>query len=241
MENWTPEHSLVVLTYTKPDLIRARAFEVANLYGERDDVEFLIFDNGSNEFSMRLELAALSTAPQLTHRKFGFHVERVEPNVGFGGGWNAAIPSTRGSVIHLLSDDVRITGDIIGAVERAAMSWGGPDWIVGQQRVMAGGWNQFNGFTIPYLMGYYLAMPRNVWDRLGGFDAETFHPYDFEDVDLSHRAAKFNVALLTVPDLPLVHEVAGTIGYSPERYEHTVRMRAAFARKHGLRNEPERP
>jgi hypothetical protein len=35
--------------------------------------------------------------------------------------------------------------------------------------------------------------------------------------------------------------VAQTVGYSPERYEQTVRMRALFAAKHGLENRPERP
>lgn len=234
----TPEHSVIVLTYTRPDLAEARVIEIERLYASRSDVELIVFANGPN-LDARLELMGL--VPSLLPNGMSFGKEIVQSNVGFGNGWNLAVLLSRGRVIHLLSDDVRVTGDFLTVVDKAALNWGGPDWIVGQQRVMNGGWNQFNGFTIPYLMGYYLAMPREVWNQLGGFDAETFNPYDFEDVDFSHRAAQTNVALLTAPELPLVHELAGTIGYNPERFEHTVRMRARFAAKWGLPNLPERP
>lgn len=238
MQAKTPEHSVIVLTYTRPDLAEARVREIERLYASRGDVEFILFANGPN---LDARLALMGLEPSLLPNGMSFRKEVVQPNIGFGGGWNAAVYASRGRVIHLLSDDVRVTGDLLAAVDRAVLNWGGPDWIVGQQRVVDGGWNQFNGFTIPYLMGYYLAMPRTVWDELGGFDVETFHPYDFEDVDFSCRASEMGITLLTQPDLPLFHEVAGTIGYNPNRYEHTVKMRAAFARKHGLSNVPERP
>jgi len=114
--------------------------------------------------------------------------------------------------------------------------------IVGQIMVGANaGWNQFSDITIEYLMGHYLAMAREVWDALDGFDTETFHPNDYEDMDLSHRARQAGFSLIAIPDLPIEHLVAGTIGYNPARYEHTVQMRAAFAEKWGLQNIPIRP
>ena len=239
----TPEypynHSVIVLTYTRADLIEARIAEITRLYASRPDIEFIVLDNGSTNMHVRLALAATGPSVQ---EKFRYQVERIEPNVGFGGGWNEAVSRSSGRIVHLLSDDVQVLGDFVSKINSYAPQLVESDkWIAGQMMVQEGGWNQFNGFTIPYLMGYYLAMPRAIWDAIGGFDFETFYPYDFEDVDLCHRAGQIGAHLISISDLPLRHEVAGTIGYNPNRFEHTVKMRAAFAKKWGLPNIPERP
>jgi GT2 family glycosyltransferase len=84
-------------------------------------------------------------------------------------------------------------------------------------------------------------MYRTAWDILGGFD-KRFTPHDYEDVDLGMRIGKSNdFSLILRDDLPLRHNPASTIGYTDERFEHTVKMRALFAEKWGLSNEPERP
>jgi hypothetical protein len=237
-----PTHSLIVLTYTRSDLIKDRISELTRFYGSRPDVEILVFDNGSTNLEIKL---ALSNLP-------GVRVERVDQNLGFGGGWNEAIKRSTGDIVYLISDDVRIYGDFISVIEKRfkgmpIMSGSGDflkGMLIGHQMIKhKAGWNEFKGMEpISYLMGHFLVIAREVWDELGGFDSKTFHPNDMEDVDLSYRAQNYSgIELIEISDLPIEHLVAGTLGYSPERFEHTVKMRARFASKHGLINEPERP
>lgn len=231
----SPRHSVLILTYTKPELVQARLDEMVRFYGSREDVELIIFDNGSEGAAMRL-----ATMPPPTNGLY-INTIREHPNVGFGGGWNRALTFARGEFVHLLSDDVRVFGDFTGATEHE-FEKAEREIIIGQSLIAhKAGWNEFGGELIPYLMGYYFAMRKDTWDRLGGFDIETFYPYDYEDIDLCYRATKAGIALKALGGLPLHHEVAGTIGYNPQRHEHTVKMRARFAEKWNLPNEPERP
>ncbi len=230
-----PLNSVLVLTYTKANLIEARIAELTHFFSHRDDVEFVIFDNGSTDPAVRLVVGGASLKYQ-SDRRWKF--ERTEENLGFGGGFNEAVKRSSGDLLFLLSDDVQILGDFIAPIG-AAMT---PGVIMGQEMVNhKAGWNEFGPNVISYLMGYFYSIARSTWDELGGFDAETFHPYDYEDVDLSYRAQKAGMTLHAHPSLPIRHEVAGTIGYNPERYENTVLQRARFAEKHGLPNVPERP
>jgi GT2 family glycosyltransferase len=164
----------------------------------------------------------------------------VSENIGFGQGFNMAVHGSCGEIIHLLSNDVQVRGDFIAPVEESLYLV--PRAVVGQTLVAnKAGWNEFGGdLPITYLSGHYLAMRRETWDAIGGFD-DRYHPYDYEDMDLSMTAMKQGRALLSTPVLPLIHQVAGTIGYTPERFEHTVKMRKLFAEKWGFENIPERP
>ncbi len=229
-----PRHSILVLTYTRPDLIQARLDELVRFYNFRDDVEIIIFDNGSESTEMRL-----ATMPPPT-QSLVVHTIREHPNVGFGGGWNRAVSFAQGENIYMLSDDVEVRGDFIAPASHK-LDNAHREILVGQSLIIQGGWNVFGPTVIPYLMGHFYAMRRETWDKIGGFDSETFYPYDFEDVDLSYRATKEGIKLYPMPQLPLHHALAGTIGYNDARTEHTVKMRAAFAEKWNLPNEPERP
>lgn len=234
------KHSLVLLTYNRPDLLNARLEEIFSIYSDRSDVELIIFDNASNELETRLVMTVFEVRQREENWKMKVVTSRVDENVGFGGGFNQATELALGEIVHLISDDVRIYGDFISGVEEKLVA---DRMIVGHHLVVGqAGWNEFEGqLPINYLSGHYLAMSRETWVELGGFDNETFYPYDYEDMDLTYRALKKGVAIQAVPELPLEHTPAGTIGYTNERYEHTVAMRAKFAEKWGLTNLPERP
>lgn len=231
-------HTLAVLTYTRPDLAQARIRELCDLYRGRSDVEVLIIDNGSTDPGTRLTLGSFSYSDDA--RAGLLRIGRIEPpNRGFGGGWNEGLKLAKGNIFYLVSDDVRVYGDIIGRI--APYLQNNPNSIVGHELLESTGWNTFGKLSIAYLMGHFLATPRAVWETLGGFDAETFNPYDYEDIDLSFRASKLGIGLAGMLGLPIEHTVAQTIGYSDERMEHTIKMRAAFAKKHDLPNVPEKP
>ncbi len=235
-----PRHSVLVLTYKKASLIEARIAELTHFFSHRDDVEFVIFDNGATDPATRLVVGSASMRYRSDRRwVFG----RVDGNLGFGGGWNAAVKMATGDKLYLLSDDVEILGDFITPIlERTSdLTYG---VIVGQTLVHGhAGWNEFqNTPPISYLNGHFLAMDHATFLRLGGFDSDTFHPYDYEDIDLCYRAQhEHGWSLTAIPELPLRHGVAGTIGYNPDRFDHTVAMRARFAAKHNLINWPEIP
>lgn len=225
-------HSIIFLTYNKPDLIESRLDEAGQFLGHRQDVEVLVYDNGSEDRGVRLALATrvhLANIPIIM-----YHGEK---NVGFGPGFNRAILAATGEIIHLFSDDVQIYGDFIEALGEFS-----PREVVCHQIIShEAGWNQFGDFHFPYPSGYYLALYKTSWQILGGFD-EQFKPYDMEDVDLGMRVFKSDdFALAERAGLPIRHLTASTIGFGADRYDHTCAMRALFAKKWGLENKPERP
>jgi len=230
--------SIILLGYNRSDLTEARLAELSSQRLDDGLVEVIAFDNASTDGTPLVMAAAAQhykadpDAPRLI-------TGRATPNRGFGGGFNLAVGLSTGECIALLSNDVQVYGDIVRPTARQLST--APDMIIGHSIITrAAGWNCFGNRMIPYLQGYFLAMRRDLWNKLGGFD-EDFAPYDYEDLDLSYRAEAMGVALFEDRGLPVHHLGAQTIGYNPERYEQTVAMRALFARKHELVNEPMRP
>lgn len=91
-----------------------------------------------------------------------------------------------------LSNDVLCTGPFIEHLAQAGeLELVGPrvEYIYGQ-------W--------PYLMGWCVACPRGLWERLGGWDEE-FVVSSWEDVAFSTAAIQAGARLLEEPDLGFVH------------------------------------
>lgn len=238
--NLKHSHSIVLLTYNKPDLLGARLGELFNFYRHEPKIDITVVNNGSTDSKMRMELGHwIQKATLLADSSsFKISVHTLTENKGFGGGMAAGVSVSYGEIIHLLSDDVHVYGNFVARIDEDIAEF--PDSLFTAEIInRPAGWNQFGDKIINYAQGYYLAMHRKLWDDLGGFDPR-FYPYDYEDVDLSYRVSQAG-GYLYMKDLPLQHAAAGTIGYNPERFEHTVRMRALFAEKHGLPNIPERP
>lgn len=225
-------HSIVFLTYNKQELIDRRLDEVDRHLIHRDDFEIIAFDNGSENHGVRLALISRSQISKLP-----LVIHRSDKNLGFGPGFNRAVSYAEGEIVHLISDDVTIYGDFL-----EVMGEFGPREVICHHEVRhKAGWNQFGDFHFPYPNGYYLALYKRSWDILGGFD-ERFQPHDYEDVDLGMRIFKSDdFSLIERDDLPIRHLPASTIGYGPERFDRTCAMRAIFAEKWELPNEPERP
>lgn len=234
-----PLNSILFLTYKRADLIDERIREVERLYSSRSDVELIVFDNGSEGPQISLCLMAFTEITKLNNWQMQFCIHNIKENVGFSAGWNKALQFANGEYVFLISDDVQVFGDFIAPVVASLKV--APNAIIGEKYVnWRAGWNEFGSLPpIPYIMGHFLAMKKATWDVLGGFD-EQFFPYDYEDLDLSYRAVKEGFPLIQL-SLPVIHHAASTIGYNPDRYAHTVRMRAKFAEKWGLPNEPKVP
>jgi len=244
MDRYHFTHTIVLLTYKRPDLLEARFNELFNYYRNRQQIELLIIDNGSEGVATRLVIDSCRwksddyIEKHDPASKWFLDVRRIEENRGFAHGMNHGLRRAFGKVVHLLSDDVHVYGDFVTLVDHA-LSVNSSTLYAAEIINWRAGWNVFGDLKIDYPAGHYLAAHRDIWRLLGGLD-ETFLPYDYEDVDLGMKAMKKGVPVKAV-SLPLEHSAAGTIGYNSERMEHTIRMRAKFAEKWGLMNQPERP
>jgi len=230
-----PKISVILLSYSRTDLLSARLKELHNYYRNDDEIQILVIDNGSPGINS----SSITQPYQMMDNNWFFSVHRIPENIGFGPAMNKGVEQARGEIVCLLSDDVRIYGEFISRVQSTLIAY--PEGIVAADIVdWPAGWNQFGATpTFNYIQGYFMAMKKETFEYIEGFD-DRFAPYDYEDVDFSYRAQKLKIPLIKTA-LPLQHLAAGTIGYSDERMDHTCRMRALFAEKWGLPNIPERP
>jgi GT2 family glycosyltransferase len=242
MSDPNPKLSIIMLTYTRSDLLNKRVAELRSNFAQQENIECLILDNGSTNSQIPLILTSaqmVGKEEKLGRAKWTFRALRVNENMGFGPGFNYAVSMSKAPIIFLISDDVAIYGDfvkpcleILYQVENGIIC----NEIINRRA----GWNEF-GLRAPihYPSGYFLAMWRETWDMLEGFD-ERFQPCDYEDIDLGMKAKQKGFPIVQL-NLPIRHDAAGTIEYSNERYQQTVRMRKLFAEKWGLENIPEVP
>jgi GT2 family glycosyltransferase len=83
---------------------------------------------------------------------------------------------------------------------------------------------------LPYIPGCCMAMKRETWDLLGGFDPRYF-AY-FEDTDLGLRANSAGIGSWIAPDSRIHHKVSRSTGEgNPFRIELFTRNRILFMRR----------
>lgn len=234
----TPEYSICLLTYNRQTALGDRWTELARLYGKRPDVEMCVLDNGSRDGTGQTIGAWRILTMPICGPDGGWRLlcDRLDENRGFALGFNVLVSFATGKIVVLLSDDVQVRGDFVGAIG-GKLREVGEKAVVGQVLVNhEAGWNQFGpSRPIPYLYGHILGMHRATWHAIGGFDPD-FSPAGYEDVDFSYRAVRGGYELVEMRDLPVFHN-----SLAAERYEHTVRMKALFAKKWNLPNIPARP
>lgn len=151
-----------------------------------------------------------------------------EVNSGFLRTCNFGVSKATGDIVILISNDVKISGDIEKSV-LGSFDSESPTLVGARLLDIDTGWNTFNGVTYPYLEGWFLAFRKEEWLKFGGFD-ERYRPYDFEDVDISTTYKHFGGNLVWV-DLPAFHLGAQTYKYSLEREAQTKRNQLKFKEK----------
>jgi GT2 family glycosyltransferase len=150
-----------------------------------------------------------------------------EKNLGFTLSSNIGLKEAEYEDVFLISSDVRINGKFM---EHAVPQMNDKS-LVGHKLLSGNtGWNSFDGRVFPYLVGYFLAAKKSVWEQLGYFD-ENYAPNDFEDVDLSTKAVSLGFQLTPLNNPVIKHLGAQSIGYSPERETVTRKNREYFKEK----------
>lgn len=168
--------------------------------------------------------------------KYDFKVSaiRTPQNLNFLGACNFGLADTVSKckpddIIILLSNDVEIRTDFVRQVTEK-LGHGERALIGGILYSHDTGWNKFGDKVYPYLEGWLLATRSMDWQTLGGFDIR-FAPSDFEDVDLSTLALKYEYELVALNN-PGLHHIGGqSYGYTEERRKRTEANRKKFEEK----------
>jgi GT2 family glycosyltransferase len=154
---------------------------------------------------------------------------KLSENVMFLKASNIGMKKATGDVIILLSNDVRLNGNIVTPIleilkdnDRTLIGGRYLDWNTG--------WNHFDGTTFPYLEGWLLAATKAGWEELGYFD-ERYAPSDYEDIDLSTTARVGGYKLDHLPEGITKHIGAQSIPYGSAREQITIRNKEKFKQK----------
>lgn len=213
--------SFVIPTYNHYDLVHQVLFDIYKHCSGVDEV--IIMDDASPE--------PLSDGLNwwMTNGLLNVRHIRMKENKGFLKNSNTGLKLATGDVVCLLSNDVRLRGDIsrlcCGMLDEFPKAL-----IGGRLLYWDTGWNTFNGTVYPYLEGWLLCTSKDGWKELGYFD-ERFAPHDYEDVDLSTSASALGYSLFPLVDDLTTHLGAQSIGYNPGREEQTQINRKKFFNK----------
>jgi GT2 family glycosyltransferase len=185
------------------------------------DNEDAVLRLGANAARLALEKAGLSTSRSLWVLDNGRVSEVAIPadeavvrlpnqgNIGFGAGHNALMRAAFGegaNVYVAVNPDGMLHPDAIGALVRAVQAHSGRALVEALQFPIEHP-KSYDPETLdtPWVSGACLALPRQAFNKLNGFD-ESFFMY-CEDVDLSWRARACGFALKTCPQALFLHTV----------------------------------
>lgn len=217
--------SIIVPVWNKSQLTHQFLTRHWQFYQDRDDLEIVVIDNGSKD-----------KTPQLLADWGGRWGDRLriitnETNRGFGPANNQGAELAAGEILIFISNDVMINGDYISPIISSLEIH--PRNLVGPSRLDHDtGWNMFGKELIPYLAGWCVAMTKETFTDLGGWD-ERYVPSDYEDVDLSYTAIHQGRGLIHLL-LPLVHISGVSATQLPDRREMTRKNQERFKEKWNL-------
>ena len=206
--------SVVMVAYGAEDWLE-RAVDAA-LASDGVDVEVILVDNGCTD----------SGVERASRRE---HVTVVSPleNLGFAGGCNLGVQHARGETIVLLNTDAIVEPTALAALVQVVQR---PEVGIATASVRladapdslnsAGNAIHFTGFSWSgsfnelasahaeerdafAASGALMAIRREVWDALGGFDEQYFAYY--EDADLSLRCWQRGWTIRYVPRAVVLH------------------------------------
>lgn len=214
--------SIVILNYNGWQMTHNLLFDLYKHCASIDEV--LVVNNGCTEEESFTGLQWWMDKPMLPVREL-----RIDKNVGFLLAANAGMREATGDIIILISNDVRIRGDIVLRI-RHLIKEHAKTMIGGRFLGFDTGWNNFDGTIVPYLEGWLLAGSRDMWGELNYFD-ERYAPNDFEDIDISCTARGLGYILIALPEDIAQHLSGQTLQYNPEREELTKINREKFIEK----------
>ena len=166
----------------------------------------------------------------------------LEFDVDIPGGRNAGVPGTRGDLLFFLDDDAELAGDeVLGRVARKFADPGlglvqlrvdprdgGPrrrDWV---PRLRVG--DPARSSDVTAVWEGAVAIPREVFERVGGWPAE--FRYAHEGIDLAWRVMDAGYRVLYAGDVAVLHPAQADPMPHDYSYYCGARNRVWLARRH---------
>ncbi|MFJ2755366.1 glycosyltransferase [Nocardioides sp. NPDC087217] len=238
--------AVVVVSYGDPALLERHTTQVAAALGP---ARIVVVDNHSTD-------AHRDAVRQLCDRG-GWTGVFPGTNTGFGAGCNlgaAAALADGAEVLLFLNPDATIDAEsavrLMAAVEAEPLLLAGPTVLGPDGEVASAGldldldtgamrpWRRRTEHpeadTLPWVTGACIAVTRELWERLSGFD-ERYFLY-WEDVDLCARVQALGGRVAVIDGATAIHSGGGTQrlegsrAKSPAYYYFNIRNRALFAR-----------
>ena len=209
------------------------------------DSEIIIVDNNSTDSSCTL---ITETFPNV--RLFALH-----ENLGFGKGNNIAVSKATGQYVLLLNIDTIIQSSIqtilnilkndhkIGALSinmrdannKYIHAAGNFPTILNMFKMSfiscintefkTGNFLK-NSYTVDWLCGAFILLPKSVYEIVGGFDEDYF--MYVEDVDLCKKIANLNLHRVFIPSLSYTHFV----GFNSSKNPYLINGYKIYIKKH---------
>lgn len=218
--------SIVIPCYNHFDLLHQLLWDIYKNCSLVEEV--IVVDNGSEDKAVRDGLAWWSRSHMLP-----IETITLKENVGFLRAANIGLKAAVEDVVCLISNDVRITGDLVLMAQALPEIQNRNDGKILCGGVVyndSTGWNEFDGKVFPYVEGWLLLAENSSWKELNYFD-ERFAPNDFEDVDLSTTAISLGYNLSQFNPPIATHFGGQTIGYGDEREKITTINKEKFRKK----------
>lgn len=187
--------------------------------------EIIIVDNGSTDKSVE-EI-----------QKLKLKIILNKSNLGFGRAVNQGVKEAKGEIIVLLNNDVAPEKDFLKYTlphfknpEVFAVSFHEPNWswarILWQKGFIEHqpGGKAKTAHISAWASGGSAAFRKSIWQKLGGFDS-LYHPFYWEDTDLSYRAWKRGYKILWEPKAVVHHKHEGTISRFSQDYVRLISQR----------------
>lgn len=249
-----PRVSIVIPVHGKIEYTLACLRSIAT-YPPTDPFEVVVVDDASPDNTA-------DVLPEIA----GLRVVSNESNLGFVGSCNAGAAEARGDFLVFLNNDTQVTPGWTEALLRCFDRH--PDaGIAGSQLVYPDGrlqeagawvfsdasaWNigRFASRKDPslryarevdYVSGASLAIPRDLFLQLGGFDLR-YSPGYYEDTDLAFSARAAGRSIWYVPDSLVIHaegvSSAGIVETGMKRYQAINQGKFAAKWREALRGQP---
>jgi polysaccharide pyruvyl transferase CsaB len=235
IRNIFPKVSVLVVTYNGEEFLEP-CFDSIQRNTGWPDYEVIVIDNKSNE-ATREVLKRYAAADQR------FHVELLDRNSGFAGGNNIAAKNATGEYLVFLNPDTIVTpgwlermirhchrDPSIGAVA-AVTNFSGNETKINfdydnviemhdfARKVAVERAGQESDIAVAAL--YCVAMPRHVWDEVGGLD-DSYQVGMFEDDDFSLRIRNAGYRVIAAEDAFIHHFGNGSFAKIPS--EESLRI-----------------
>jgi len=235
----TPLVSIIVLGHNGERYLQDCFASLATLHWPRERLEIIYADNASSDGSLCISEKWKNVFDQ-------FRVLRFEANYGYAGGNNRAAAAGRGDILVFFNQDAvadswwldRVVAQFadpkVGAVGSRIVRVKSGTLFSGGVGVLPGGFC-YNYLSRPgpcdAVSGSALAVRRDAFFRLGGFD-ERFFMY-YEDIDLCLRLHRMGLQVVYSPEAIVWHNVEDRrVRASPGMVYYAQRNRPLFVKKH---------